>query len=57
MKRDLILIGTAMFAWGVGEGLFIYFQPIYLEQLGADPIMIGTISRLVTWLIGLGANP
>jgi DHA1 family multidrug resistance protein-like MFS transporter len=43
MKRDLILIGTAMFAWGVGEGLFIYFQPIYLEQLGADPIMIGTI--------------
>lgn len=43
MKRDLILIGVAMFAWGVGEGLFIYFQPIYLEQLGADPIMIGTI--------------
>ncbi|UCD43143.1 MAG: MFS transporter, partial [Chloroflexota bacterium] len=43
MKRDLILIGIAMFAWGLGEGLFIYFQPIYLEQLGADPIMIGTI--------------
>jgi MFS family permease len=43
MKRDLILIGSAMFAWGLGEGLFIYFQPIYLEQLGADPIMIGTI--------------
>ena len=32
-----------MFAWGLGEGLFIYFQPIYLEQLGADPIMIGAI--------------
>lgn len=43
MKRDLILIGIAMFAWGLGEGLFIFFQPIYLEQLGADPIMIGTI--------------
>lgn len=43
MKRDLILIGIAMFAWGFGEGLFIFFQPIYLEQLGADPIMIGTI--------------
>lgn len=43
MKRDLILIGIAMFAWGLGEGLFIYFQPIYLQQLGADPIMIGTI--------------
>lgn len=43
MKRDLILIGTAMFAWGLGEGLFIYFQPLYLEELGADPILIGTI--------------
>ena len=43
MKRDLILVGTAMFAWGLGEGLFIYFQPIYLEELGADPILIGTI--------------
>jgi len=43
MKRDLILVGTAMFAWGLGEGLFIFFQPIYLEELGADPIMIGTI--------------
>ena len=43
MKRDLILVGTAMFAWGLGEGLFIFFQPLYLEELGADPILIGTI--------------
>jgi MFS family permease len=43
MKRDLLLVGIAMFAWGVGEGLFIFFQPIYLQQLGADPILIGTI--------------
>jgi MFS family permease len=43
LKRDLILVGIAMFAWGIGEGLFFYFQPIYLQQLGADAIMIGTI--------------
>ena len=43
MKRDLILVGITMFAWGLGEGLFIYFQPIYLQELGADPILIGTI--------------
>ena len=43
MKRDLILVGIAMFAWGLGEGMFIFFQPIYLQELGADPIMIGTI--------------
>jgi MFS family permease len=43
MKRDLILVAIAMFAWGLGEGLFIYFQPLYLQELGANPIMIGTI--------------
>lgn len=32
-----------MFAWGIGEGTFFYFQPIYLRQLGADPIRIGAI--------------
>jgi len=43
MKRDLIFLGIAMFAWGIGEGLFFFFQPLYLEELGADPILIGTI--------------
>jgi MFS family permease len=43
MKRDLILVAIAMFAWGLGEGMFFYFQPLYLEELGANPIMIGTI--------------
>jgi MFS family permease len=43
MKRDLLLIAISMFAWGLGEGMFLYFQPIYLEQLGADPIAIGSI--------------
>ena len=43
MRRDLILIALAMFTWGLGEGLFFYFQPIYLERLGANPIQIGAI--------------
>ncbi|UCD97655.1 MAG: MFS transporter [Chloroflexota bacterium] len=43
MSRDLLLISIAMFTWGIGDGLFIFFQPLYLEELGADPIMIGTI--------------
>jgi hypothetical protein len=36
MKRDLILVAIAMFAWGLGEGMFLYFQPLYLEELGAN---------------------
>jgi predicted MFS family arabinose efflux permease len=43
MKRDLFLVSLALVTWGVGEGMFLYFEPIYLQQLGADPILIGTI--------------
>ncbi|HEX9615836.1 MAG TPA: MFS transporter [Anaerolineales bacterium] len=43
MSRDLVLIAIALFTWGLGEGLFLYFQPVYLQQLGADPIEIGSI--------------
>jgi MFS family permease len=43
MRRDLLLIAISMFAWGCGEGMFFYFQPIYLQQMGADPLSIGAI--------------
>lgn len=43
MSRDLLLIAISMFTWGIGEGMFLYFQPIYLQQLGADPLRIGAI--------------
>jgi MFS family permease len=44
--RNLILIAFAFFTWGIGEGIFFYFQPIYLEELGATPLFIGTILGL-----------
>jgi len=43
MSRDLILVAFSLLFWGMGEGLFYNFQPIYLEQLGADPVRIGAI--------------
>ncbi len=43
MTRDLILVMISLWAWGTGEGLFIYFQPLYLQQWGADPVLIGAI--------------
>jgi DHA1 family multidrug resistance protein-like MFS transporter len=43
MYRDLLLVTISLLTWGLGEGLFIYFQPLYLQQLGADPIAIGAI--------------
>ena len=43
MSRDLILVALSLLVWGLGEGTFYSFQPLYLQQLGADPIIIGAI--------------
>ncbi len=32
-----------MLIWGIGEGMFFIFQPLYIQELGADPILIGVI--------------
>ena len=41
MTKDLILVAVSLFTWGLGEGIFIYFQPLYLQKLGASPVAIG----------------
>ncbi len=51
MNRELRLVATSLLLWGMGEGLFFYFQPLYLEQLGASPVQIGGILGLAS--IGL----
>jgi MFS family permease len=43
MSRDLLLVAIALLAWGMGEGTYRLFQPLYLEELGASPVAIGTI--------------
>ena len=43
MNRSLRWLGAALFLWGLGESMFLLFQPIYLQQLGAGPIQIGVI--------------
>jgi len=49
MSRDLILVALSLFTWGIGEGMFYMFQPLYLQQWGASPILIGAL------LGGMGA--
>jgi len=46
MTRDLRLLALSLFLWGVGEGLFFYLQPIYLTELGADPLQVGLVLSL-----------
>ena len=43
MSRDLIVFALSLFTWGIGESMFFIFQPLYLQQLGASPLQIGTI--------------
>jgi MFS transporter, DHA1 family, multidrug resistance protein len=43
MSRDLVVMAISLFTWGLGEGMFFYFQSLYLEQWGADPLQIGAI--------------
>jgi MFS family permease len=43
MNPSLLWLAIALFTWGIGEGMFYMFQPIYLSQLGANPITIGYI--------------
>lgn len=47
MSRDLILVALSLMIWGLGEGMFLLFQPLYLQQLGADPLLIGVIIGIV----------
>jgi MFS family permease len=49
MSRNLFLVALSMFIWGIGEGMFYMFQPLYLQQWGASPVLIGAL------LGGLGA--
>ncbi len=43
MNRNLLLIAVSLFFWGMGETSFIAYQPLYLQELGANPILIGGI--------------
>lgn len=43
MNNDLLLVALSLVTWGVGEGMFLYFEPLYLQELGANPVLIGGI--------------
>ncbi len=43
MTPDLFLVGFSLLTWGLGEGMFLFFNPLYLQQLGANPVMVGGI--------------
>lgn len=57
MTRDNQLLAFSLACWGLGEGLFIYIEPLYLRQLGANPVAIGAILAAAAAAVGLGHIP
>lgn len=57
MSKDLILVILSLMTWGIGEGMFLFFQAPYLEQLGADPLEIGRILGLVSTAMAITHLP
>jgi len=57
VNRSYLFVTLSLFTWGVGEGLFLYFQPIYLQELGADPILIGGILGVMGVVMALAQIP
>lgn len=43
MSKNLYFLFAALFFWGIGEGMFFNFNPLYMQSLGASPIAIGGI--------------
>jgi MFS family permease len=57
MSRDLLLVAMSMFTWGLGEGLFLYFQPLLLQRLGASPLGIGAVYGVIGVFLTLSMAP
>jgi DHA1 family multidrug resistance protein-like MFS transporter len=57
LSRDNRLLALSLFLWGSGEGLFFYIRPLYLKELGADPVAIGSILSLAFLANGLTHIP
>ena len=49
MNSSLVLILLSLVTWGIGEGIFMLFVPLYLQELGANPLMIGSIFSSVLY--------
>jgi MFS family permease len=48
VSADIRRIALSLFVWSLGEGTFLYIQPLYIRSLGASPAQIGTVLGLAS---------
>jgi MFS family permease len=53
----LIKVALALMTWGIGEEMFYFFQPLYLQELGADPQEIGNTLGMVMGVMAVSYLP
>ncbi|KPL87680.1 hypothetical protein SE16_08715 [Ardenticatena maritima] len=59
MSRNIRLLLLSYLIWGFGEGLFVYFEPLFLEHTGASYQQIGVamaISALIVTFLYVPAG-
>ncbi len=47
--RDTRLVMVSFILWGIGEGLWMFIQPLYAKSLGATPEQAGFVIGLWGW--------
>jgi MFS family permease len=57
LSRDNRLMMLALFLWASGEGMFVFIQPIYIQQLGANPAQIGGVLSLAGFGLAIAYLP
>lgn len=57
MNRDLSFLTVSLFLWGIGDGFFWFFQPLVLQNFGADPVLIGIITSGFAVVMGIAHIP
>jgi MFS family permease len=46
-----------MLLWGIGDGLFTFIQPVYLQEMGASPLQIGAIFSIFGFAVTITPLP
>ncbi len=47
IQRDLAIVASSTFIWGLGEGFFIFFLPLALQRWPTDAVQIGVVLSLI----------
>ncbi len=57
IPANLAVMASAVFIWGLGEGLFIFFLPLALQHWQADTVQTGAVLSMIGVMMALVQAP